>query len=514
MASVEYLLSQYVRALIDGSAAVFVGAGLSVPGGFSSWKELLRDVASQLRLDVDQEHDLLAVAQYCVNENAGRGQINELLLREFTRRARPTPNHDLLAKLPLQRIWTTNYDTLLEEALQRQKKRFEKKVTSEDLTSTLPGRATTVFKMHGDISAPHRTILTRDDYENYERTHPLFIDLLRGDLASKTFLFLGFSFSDPNIDYVLGRLRVLLGQNRRDHFYITRCFTLADFKNHPGSEADKRAKFRYERHKQQLRINDLKRYGIQTVLVDDYAGITLILEEISRRYARKSILISGSATIFEPLTQSYVEDICRMLGERLIATGLRLLSGTGLGIGSAVVTGAMTEIYKEQTEIGDRLMLVHFPQDIPAAQRKLAYEQYRQELVSKAGYTVFICGNKVGADGSIQNAEGVQKEFELTQSFRHFPIPIGCSGHVAQDIWKKVNADLAGFFPGYDVASFFQVLNDKNAGPQGIVNAVMDIIRVTQRPPTRPWSVLTDDPECLSVAAMKQQPETNSHGAP
>lgn len=470
----EYMYSQYVRALTDGNAALFVGAGLSIPTGLVDWKGLLSGVASQLGLNIKEEHDLLSVGQYCVNENRGRAQINSLLLEQFTKMARPSRNHELIALLPIQSIWVTNYDTLVEDALLRRRKKFEKKVVDADFTSTVPGRLTTVFKMHGDISAPHSAVLVRDDYENYERTHTVFQNALKNDLASKTFLFLGFSFTDPNIEYILGRLRTSLGSNLRDHFWITKRIT-------PGESKTDAKRLEYEANKQNLRINDLRRYGIQTILVEQYEEITGILDEISRRYSLNSVMISGSATSFEPLGQEKVETICRMLGERLIKNGLSVLSGTGLGIGSAAVTGAVTELYRDEQEIGNRLKLVHFPQDIEDAQRRTVYTQYRKELISHSGYVVFVCGNKKGPAGGIERAGGVWEEFEIAQELKKFPIPIGSTGSVAGEIWQAVSKDLATFFGSCDVAEPLGVLNDPNAEPKKIVDAVMEIIRITQR---------------------------------
>ena len=47
--------------------------------------------------------------------------------------------------------------------------------------------------------------------------------------------------------------------------------------------------------KQELQIEDLKRYGIFTYLVNDYNEITEILRTLVYRYRRKTIFISGSA---------------------------------------------------------------------------------------------------------------------------------------------------------------------------------------------------------------------------
>ena len=58
---------------------------------------------------------------------------------------------------------------------------------------------------------PEDAVITRSDYEEFGYSkRKLFREVLEGDLLTKTFLFLGFSFEDPNFNYVIARLRVLL----------------------------------------------------------------------------------------------------------------------------------------------------------------------------------------------------------------------------------------------------------------------------------------------------------------
>jgi hypothetical protein len=59
---------------------------------------------------VDEETDLIALAQYHVNHARGRGRINQKLMEEYTKDAELTENHRLLATLPFDCVWTTNYD--------------------------------------------------------------------------------------------------------------------------------------------------------------------------------------------------------------------------------------------------------------------------------------------------------------------------------------------------------------------------------------------------------------------
>jgi SIR2-like domain len=82
-------------------------------------------------------------------------------------------------------------------------------MTSENLSYSVPGSDATVYKMHGDCSLPHDAVLTKDDYEGYDQKRELFSTALRGDLVSKTFLFIGFSFDDPNLSQILSKIRIL-----------------------------------------------------------------------------------------------------------------------------------------------------------------------------------------------------------------------------------------------------------------------------------------------------------------
>lgn len=62
--------------------------------------------------------------------------------------------------------------------------------------------------------------MIKDDYERYYKAHKQFLSALTGDLISKTFLFVGFSFQDPNLDYILSRIRVDYEENPRQHYAI------------------------------------------------------------------------------------------------------------------------------------------------------------------------------------------------------------------------------------------------------------------------------------------------------
>lgn len=451
---------------------------MSAPAGYVDWRTLLRDVASDIGLNIDQEVDLLSVAQFHENQAGNRGKLNQILIDEFTKDVHATPNHDLIARLPIDSVWTTNYDTLIEDAFKRAGRRPQVIHNQVQMSNRLRGSDVTVLKMHGDISRPDEAVLTRDDYETYSKQRQLFTERLEGELVSKTFLFLGFSFTDPNIEYVLSRVRVLIGQNVRNHFYVTKRPSLG-----ASASPEEKAEHEYLTRRLELRMHDLKRYGIQTVLVDEYAEITDLLESLNRMAHSSDVFVSGSAHEFGAYGREPTEELCRILGRELIGSGLNLVNGFGLGIGGHVSMSALESVYLiEGEQIERRVLLRPFPQEVPETlTRAQVWTRYRQEMIGQAGHAVFICGNKLDTStGAVVPANGVREEFEIAKALGKTLIPIGATGFLAKDLWDEVSGNLETVFPG-DVATEFATIGDESKSPVEIVRAVLSIINKQRR---------------------------------
>ncbi len=115
----EVFIKNYIKALNNGDAAVFAGAGLSAPSGCVNWKQLLREIAEELQLDIEKESDLVAIAQYYYNKNgSNRTRLNDIIKDAFQTGKNPNVNHNILARLPVSTYWTTNYDKLIEKSLE------------------------------------------------------------------------------------------------------------------------------------------------------------------------------------------------------------------------------------------------------------------------------------------------------------------------------------------------------------------------------------------------------------
>ena len=461
-------IDRYVKAIKDNSAAMFLGAGFSKSAGYVDWKSLLKNVADDLNLDIDKEYDLVSLAQYCYNKNKNRSIINDVIIDEFTKEKKIDENHQIVARLPIFTYWTTNYDSLIEDSLVAAKRVVDVKVSNKQLSITKHHRDAIVYKMHGDKDNPDEAILIKDDYEKYYKDHAQFITALSGDLISKTFLFIGFSFTDPNIDYILSRVRIDYEENNRQHYAIMRKVKRNDYSD--------QAEYEYTKRKQEFFIEDLKRYQISALCIDEYSEITEILTEIERRLNHNNIFISGSASEFEPYDEEEASNFIRLLSQKLIEKDFNIISGFGLGVGSSVIVGALEEIYMSQKKINeDRLLLRPFPQGISDdVTRQTLWQQYREDMISRAGVSIFLFGNKKLENGDIVLANGMQAELKIAKEKHNLIVPVGCTGYVAQEIWNEVNEDLSLFYTNVDsvLIDAFKKLNCKDDKEQLVDNII------------------------------------------
>ena len=286
---INNFIDEYVNVLKEGNAAVFAGAGLSIPSGVVNWKELLRRPAARLGLDVDKESDLVSLAQYIYNDSKTKTPLTELINNHFSQVGRISRNHEIIAELPIRTFWTTNYDKLIEQSIIQAGKKPDVKKRVNDLSIIKSKRDAIVYKMHGDVEVADEAILIKNDYELYEKNNQMFTIALKGDLVSKTFLFIGFSFEDPNLQHILSRIKILLDDHTRIHYYFIKEVAEEDYPD----DTEGKMQYQYDKIRQELKCDDLERYSIKPLIVKKYEDITYILETITERYNRNNVLYPG-----------------------------------------------------------------------------------------------------------------------------------------------------------------------------------------------------------------------------
>jgi hypothetical protein len=466
----ELFIQRFLSELEEDNVAIFAGAGLSSSAGYVNWKELLRPLADELNLDIDEEQDLVGVAQFYMNEN-GRNRISQQLMDEIATAKQPTENHEILSRLPIKTYWTTNYDKLIEKSLENSGKIVDVKYTNNHLATTKRKRDSIVYKMHGDIDHPDTAVLTKDDYEKYPLRMKPYITALSGDLVSKTFLFIGFSFTDPNLDYIMSRVKAYFEEHQRQHYCI--------FKECNGSDFENTQLYENGKIKQALLIKDLSRFQIKTILVEKYSDITEMLSRVERAYRRRTIFLSGSAHNFSPFNQKDVEAFLCRLGKVLIERNCRISSGIGLGIGNAFITGAIQGVYEHHNGyVNEYLTMRPFPQYIEDKQlRDDTWKKYRHEVIGSAGIAIFFMGNKIEGSNVVM-ADGVRKEFEIARELGLALIPVGCSGYMAKELWDEVMACASQYYDesNTDLIKAINELGVDVEKPEQLISKIVNVI--------------------------------------
>lgn len=463
---IEQFIKEYLKEIEENNAALFAGAGLSAASGHVDWKALLKDFADDLGLDIKKENDLISLAQYHLNKNGNnRYSLTKKICNEFHHGKKPNINHEILARLPINTFWTTNYDKLIEKALENAGKIVDVKYTNQHLAQTIHGRNAILYKMHGDVDHADEAIISKDQYEKYFRSHGAFINTLSGDLVSKTFLFIGFSFTDPNLEYILSRIRITFQNNQRKHYCIFR-----EVKPEPGETIED---FEYRKIKQALAINDLLRFNIHALIINEYSEITEILKEIENRYKRRTIYISGSAHEYGKWNSEDAKNFISQLSRELIRNDFKIISGFGLGVGSSVINGVLEEIYLNKKEnLKDQLLLRPFPQ---GEKDKVLWDNYRKDMISYSGISIFIFGNK-SEDGKIIFANGARREFEISLEQGSIIIPIGATGYLAKELWEIVLKDYEKYFISKDNYDLFTELGNEKNTPEQLIKLTIKFI--------------------------------------
>jgi hypothetical protein len=413
--NIEEFIDDYVAALRQNTAAVFLGAGMSKTCGYVDWAELMKPVAKHLELDVARETDYALLAQYYVNDERNRGKLNKLLFNSMTPdKAVCSDRHAILARLPVSVYWTTNYDELMEKALEAEGKKIDVKTCISNFLTPLAGSDATLYKMHGEASNIHNVIITRRDYEGYDEKYWIFSGQFKCHYVSKTFLFIGFSFSDPNINFLLGQVKNRHKENMPVHFYIT-----------------KKEEDAYLKKRQKHQIAFLQTYGIKTVLIEDYLMLVPVLKEIEDRYNRKYVLIAGSADGYGEWNARRAELFLYHLGYQLRKKGYELVSQMGNNVGRLVMQGAnkweqdIVGRYKAWTQ-----KILPPPTGDDADFTSLSY--------SGIGTCIYLFGNEK-EDGEPVDTRTWEQELNAFRRSGLNIVPVASTGFAARRMWKKIS---------------------------------------------------------------------------
>ena len=208
-----------VRDVAARRSVLFLGAGVSRNAQNAhgvhprEWTAFLRHLASLVseaaqRDEVTQcieEADLLTACELS-RKYLSAPVFKTELLQEFSGNGyRPAKIHDDLSLVDSRLVMTTNFDKLYENRANQLQDNtvLVKNYYDKDVADVFRRQNRVVVKVHGTIDVADSTIFTRSQYALARRDYGHFYQLLRGLFVTHTFVFLGASMRDPDMQMLL-----------------------------------------------------------------------------------------------------------------------------------------------------------------------------------------------------------------------------------------------------------------------------------------------------------------------
>ena len=191
----------FLEDIVRGRCLPFVGAGFSlnakIPRGkkMLDWDGLGKAVAAALP---DYQYTTALEALSAYSHEFSRVKLVEFLSSALmVATIQPAKPHEEFCRLPFERVVTTNFDFLLEQAYARINRYCIPLVAEDQLAVGDSQAGVRLLKLHGDLHHPNRLVVTEEDYDSFLGSLPLLATHLASLLIDHTAFFVGYSLDDP-----------------------------------------------------------------------------------------------------------------------------------------------------------------------------------------------------------------------------------------------------------------------------------------------------------------------------
>lgn len=149
----------------------------------------------------------------------------------------------------------------------------------------------------------------------------------------------------------------------------------------------------------------------------------------------------------------YAKQFAYELAKELNLRGNRIVTGYGVEIGQAVVSGVMSNIKIKDDELNKNLACFPFPRMDKATYENYTFKNlkydYRKKMISEAKTHICIFGAKL-KKGEPVPADGIEEEFKVAKLNGSFIVPVGATGFESEKMWNEVKKDIKGFYQMQD----------------------------------------------------------------
>ena len=411
--SKDDFIKLYADKIRNEEASIFIGAGISMELGLPSWKDLLSPCAQKMHLDIEKISDYYLLSQYYSNLY-GVNELKRMLHSGLYSECSDNKSLEQIIHLNYKTIWTTNFDSVIENAMLAHHLRHITVNNDNDLVNISHTDIPIIYKLNGDLHDLEHIILTHEDWENYEYTHPTMLTFLKKELVCNTFLFLGYSFNDNLIKNILNNIKRFVGESCNYHCTIMK--------------KEDTPQFEYF-------IHDLeKRYHVRTILIDNYDEIPEILSKIYYKVHERNIFISGRLGDISIEVEQQACELGKELANMLLKNNYNICTGMGRKIGYFITGPAIQYLIAQKIRHIDKRILIRPFDDTNSPENQTKYRHY---LLQQNNVVIFIYGHHY-KNGISTGSKGVYEEFQMAKELNLKIIPIGSTGYESARIWEEV----------------------------------------------------------------------------
>lgn len=211
LTNAEEILSRYdnngrfrkLQEIFRRSAIIpFVGAGLSIPSGYTSWTAFLYRVLNETRIPPAEFDELIKSGYYeeaaqILSDNLPSGSFLEQIENEFGTKREIVGPVQRLPYLFKNAVITTNFDSVVSKCYYYANLNFDKELLgadAKDLSRELGENKRVLVKLHGEADSSRNRVFTKSEYDHHYSNQSILEDVIEV-ISSKTLLFLGCSLS-------------------------------------------------------------------------------------------------------------------------------------------------------------------------------------------------------------------------------------------------------------------------------------------------------------------------------
>ena len=203
-------MDRVVEYLNTGETLAFVGAGVSQEIGIPGWERLCSELAGRLTPGERSNPEVAALLnnrrypEFCgwIERHRGEDFLYEKCREILADTGKTGKVASFIAKLPFKSVFTTNFD----DSLKRHFTQVGKAIVTftnnrTDLESVDIDQVPCIVKIHSDLNNTDTIVLTDSQYSRAKTAYEYqyLREFIKNYLATKRFLIVGYSLSDPNI---------------------------------------------------------------------------------------------------------------------------------------------------------------------------------------------------------------------------------------------------------------------------------------------------------------------------